>query len=143
MSSRQIFRRQSIRFQHLLAGSLLILLAAVNAVSQNPAPQGFLEGHLQIYSPNTVKLADGNPPPVTAETYAHYPLVVLTPDSKKEVAQFTAGAAGEYRIALPPGAYLLDVQNRVRKHVRAKPVPFTVVANQTVQVNMEMDTGIR
>ena len=28
-------------------------------------------------------------------------------------------------------------------HVRAKPQPFTVVSNQTVRVDMDIDTGIR
>jgi hypothetical protein len=46
-------------------------------------------------------------------------------------------------VALPPGDYLLDVQDRARKHVRAKPQSFTVGSNQTVRVDMDMDTGIR
>jgi hypothetical protein len=35
------------------------------------------------------------------------------------------------------------VQDRLRKHVRAKPKPFTVQSGQTVRVDMDMDTGIR
>ena len=38
---------------------------------------------------------------------------------------------------------VLDVQDRRRRHVRATPQPFTVVANQTVHVDMNIDTGIR
>jgi hypothetical protein len=49
----------------------------------------------------------------------------------------------DYRVALPPGAYVLDVQDRARKHVRAKPQAFTIVSNQTVRVDMDLDTGIR
>jgi hypothetical protein len=106
-------------------------------------PKGFLEGQLHIYSPKTAELADGNAPTVTAGTYAEYPLVVLTQDTKNQIAIVKANEKGHYRVALPPGVYLLDVQDRARKHVRAKPQPFTVAPNQTVQVNMEMDTGIR
>jgi hypothetical protein len=36
-----------------------------------------------------------------------------------------------------------DVQDRARKHVRAKPQRFTVVSKQTVHVDMDIDTGIR
>ena len=82
-------------------------------------------------------------PTVTAQTYAEYPLVILSQDRKKEIARVTADAKGHYHLALPPGEYILDVQDRLRKHVRAKPQPFTVVSNQTVRVNMDMDTGIR
>ena len=116
---------------------------AACAVSQNSAPLGFLEGQLHIYFPNTVKLADGDVPAVTADTFTKYPLVVLAPDMKKEVARFAVDATGNYRIALPPGEYVLDVHDRVRKHVRAKPQQFTVVSHQTVHLNMDMDTGIR
>ncbi len=55
----------------------------------------------------------------------------------------TADSKGNYRVELPAGTYLLDIQNRVRKHVRAKPVPFTITSGQTAHVDMEMDTGIR
>jgi hypothetical protein len=34
--------------------------------------------------------------------------------------------------------YVLDLQDRARKHIRAKPQPFTVV-----RVDMDIDTGIR
>jgi len=37
----------------------------------------------------------------------------------------------------------MDVQNRKRRHVRATPQPFTIVANQTVRVDMVIDTGVR
>ena len=104
---------------------------------------GFLRGHLKIVAQREVELADGNAPSVTALTYAEYPLVVLSPHGNQPIAVITADAKGNYHVALPPGAYVLDIQGRVRKHVRAKPVPFTIVPNQTVQVDMEMDTGVR
>ena len=82
-------------------------------------------------------------PTVTVQTYAEYPLVILTEDKKKEVARFTADGKGNYHVAVPPGFYILDVQDRARKHVRAHPQPFTVVSNQTVRIDMDMDTGVR
>jgi len=44
---------------------------------------------------------------------------------------------------LPPGNYILDVHDRKHKHVRAASQPFTVVSNETIHVNMNIDTGIR
>ena len=79
----------------------------------------------------------------TAENYADYPLLILSQDGQKEIARVTADRDGNYRVALPPGDYVLDVQGRVRRHVRAKPQPFTVASNQTVRVDMEIDTGVR
>lgn len=124
--------------------SLVVWLLAFSAVgSPQSSDTGTLQGHLKIISTETVQLADGSIPTVTPQTYLEYPLVVLSSDSKKELETLIADAQGNFRANLPPGSYILDIQNRVRKHVRAKPVAFTVAANQTAHVNIEMDTGIR
>jgi hypothetical protein len=120
-----------------------VFAVLIGSACVNAAPQGFLEGHLKIYSPKEVELADATPSKGTAENYAAYPLIILSRDQKKEIARMTADANGRYRVALPPGDYVLDVQDRRRRHVRATPQPFTVVSNQTVRVDMNIDTGIR
>ena len=105
---------------------------------------GFVEGHLKSISPREVEVANGTPASITAESYAEYPLIILSRDEKKEIARVTADANGNYRLALPPGDYILDVQGRPPKgHVRAKPQRFTVTSNQIVRVDMDIDTGIR
>ncbi len=112
--------------------------APANAVSP-----GFVEGHLKIYSPKQVDLADGKAQAKSSEDYAKYPLIILGRDGKEEIARLTADANGHYGTALPPGDYVLDVQGRARGHVRAKPIPFKIVSNQTVRVDMDIDTGVR
>jgi hypothetical protein len=82
------------------------------------------------------------PPAVAPETYAEYPLIILSQDGKKEIARVTADENGKYRIALPAGAYILDVQDRVAKRVRARLQPFTVVLDQTVRVDMHIFTEL-
>ena len=104
---------------------------------------GFVEGRLTIISGKDVELANGNAHAVTAENYAQYPLIILSQDKKKEIARVTADRNGSYRTALPPGDYVLDVQGRTRGHVRAKPQRFTVASNQTVRVDMNIDSGVR
>ena len=127
--------------KHLIFACAFLLLAS--SASVDAAPPGFVEGHLKIISPKEVELADGNAPAITAENYAEYPLIILSQDEKKEIARVTADRNGNYRLALPPGNYVLDVQGRARGHLRAKPQRFTVVSNQTVRVDMDIDTGIR
>jgi hypothetical protein len=129
-------------FKYLILTCVFLVLASI--VSTDAAAPGFLEGHLKIVSPREVELANGTPPGITTENYAEYPLIVLSQDGKKEIARVTADGNGNYRLALPPGDYILDVQGRPPKgHVRAKPQPFTVVSNQTVHIDMDIDTGIR
>jgi hypothetical protein len=127
--------------KYLTAGCISSIVAATASI--NAAAPGFVEGHLKIVSPKEVELADGSPPATSAENYAEYPLIILSEGQKTEIARITADANGNFRVSLPPGNYVLDVQDRKRRHVRAKPQRFTVVSNQTVHVDMDIDTGVR
>jgi hypothetical protein len=127
-------------FKCLIFRCVPLLLAA----SINAAPQGFLEGHLNIVSPREVEASDDMPrQTVEAETYAEYPLIILSGDGKKEVARLTADEHGNYRATLPPDAYILDVQNRLPRRLRARPQPFTVFSNQTAHVDMTVVIGFQ
>jgi hypothetical protein len=116
--------------------------------SINAAPEGFLEGQLKITSGRPVAPDDGNPskpidekPAAAGTVYANYPLVVLSQGEKKEVARITADTQGHYRAALPPGAYILDAEGRVRRRLHVRAQPFTIVPNETIHVDMTIDTG--
>jgi hypothetical protein len=117
----------------------MLLACSVSAAEQ----PGFLEGHLTIVSLKPVELAGASPSKIIAENYAEFPLIVLSQDGQKEIARVIADKDGNYRVALPPGDYILDVQGRGRGHVRAKPEPFTIASNKTVRVDMNLDTGVR
>lgn len=128
--------------KHLISGCIFLIL--ISAESMNAAPQGFLEGHLKIISPREVEVPDEMPrPAVTAETYAEYPLIILSAGAQREIARVTPDENGNYHAALPPGTYILDVQGRVPRHLRAKPEKFTVLSNQTVRVGMSLVIGFR
>jgi hypothetical protein len=125
-----------------LAFALAVFLLAFSA-SLNAAEQGFLEGHLKIIFGMAAQAADDLPrPEISPESYAEYPLVVLSQEEKKEIARVTADEHGNYRVPLPPGNYVLDVQERVRKRVRTSPQPFTVVSNQIARVDMNVVIGL-
>jgi hypothetical protein len=126
-----------------IKGLIAVCIFSLAAGIAAGEPPGFVEGHLKITSGEEVELADGNAPATTAQNYARHPLIILSQAGKKEVARVTADENGNYRTALPPGDYVLDVQGHVRGHVRAKAQPFTVASNQTVRVDMEIDTGVR
>src|ERR1043165_8784184 len=105
----------SLKYLNYLIPACLVLGCMGWIASADVKQPGFLEGHLKVTLSREVDLADGTPTPLAAETYAE----------------------------LPPGNYVLDIQRRPRGRVRATPQPFTVVSNQTVHVNMEIDPGIR
>ena len=122
------------------AAGIFLMLAC--AASIKAAPQGFMEGHLNIVVIRAVE--PDNMPQPAPETYAEYPLIILSQDGKREIARLTADKSGNYRVALPPGAYVLHVQERAEERVErihANPQPFTVVSNQTVRVDLTIFIG--
>ena len=114
------------------------------AASTKAAPQGFVEGHLKIVVIRAVE--PDNMPQPAPETYAEYPLIILSQDGKKEIARLTADKSGNYRVALAPGAYILalqerSIEERAAERIHANRQPFTVVSNQTVRVDMRIFIG--
>jgi hypothetical protein len=124
----------------LILGSFIMPPGCIGSDALTP---GVVEGHLKIFSPKPTQLAEGEVSKNADAAYGKYPLVVFTKDQHKEVARVVPDENGDYRVALPPGEYLLDVQGRAPKLIRAIPKAFTVVPNQTVRVDIEIDTGIR
>ncbi len=123
------------------AACILLMLAGTVSTKAAP-PQGFMEGHLKIVVIRAVE-PDNIPPP---ENYAEYPLVILTQEGKREIARLTADKSGNCRVALPPGTYILALQERSGEEraagrIHANPQPFTVVSNQTVRVDMRILIG--
>jgi hypothetical protein len=123
------------------AASLLIPFAGIRA-ADGVAP-GFLEGHLRIVAPQGVEIAETRTAKGSAVDYARYPLVILSRADHEQVAQVTADKDGNYRVALPPGTYVLDAKGRAPGHLRATPKAFSVVSNRTVHADFELDTGVR
>ncbi len=129
--------------KYLIYGCLFLIPMACVA-SDNAVAPGFLEGNLKIVFLGAAEPSDNMPRPAVApETYAEYSLVVLSQSDKKEVARVTANENGNYRVSLPPGAYILDVEGRVAKGLRARPQEFTVSSNETVRLDMSIIIGFR
>jgi hypothetical protein len=125
--------------RYLIAASICSVVAGTASV--NAAPQGSVEGQLKIVSQKPVELDDENTPTLAAKNYADYPLIILTQGERKQIARITADAEGNYRAALPPGEYIIDVEGRVPKRLHVRAQPFTVVPNETVHVDMTIVTG--
>ena len=129
-----------MRFDNFTRAGVFLAFAA-NLIAGDPVPRGAVEGHVKIFPLSDVNLADDATAAKTEieQPYSEYPLIIRSRDRKKEIAEVIADKKGNYRVELAPGDYILEVEGRTR----AKPQPFTVVANQTVRVDMNIDTGIR
>jgi hypothetical protein len=123
-----------------LIGVCILLVLATTALI-NAAPQGSIEGHLNVVSLRPVELVDENTPTAKAANYADYPLIILSQGERKQIARITADKDGNYRASLPPGAYILDVEGRVPRRLRVRAQPFRIVSNEAVHVDMTIVTG--
>jgi hypothetical protein len=74
------------------------------------------------------------PKPVSAN-------VVVEDNAGHEVTAFVSDAQGRYRLALPPGDYVLVSGDPGPPFL--KPVQVTVVAGRYVDLQLVLDTGIR
>jgi hypothetical protein len=126
-------------YKSLVAACIFLMLAGPG--STKAGPQGFLEGHLKIVAPGAVEPDNMPRPDVPPQSYAEYPLTIRSQDGKKEITRVTPDKSGNYRVALPPGAYILDVQHHVGQRIGANPQSFTVISNQTVHVDMNIFVG--
>jgi hypothetical protein len=137
----QLFAGMPPFLRYLIAVGMFLELAGT--LPLHAGASGFLEGHLKIISMRGAELAGETPAKGAAGNYGDYPLIILSRDEKKEVARVIANENGNYRVALPPGDYMLDVYGRSTDDMRATPQPFTVTSNQTVHLNMNIETDIR
>ena len=126
------------------ASACCLFLMLYGSSILNAVPPGFLEGHLKVLSLKEVELAEEGLSKGATEAYQKYPLVVLSQDGHRVIAHVTANSSGHYRATLPPGEYILDMQNPGPKHLlRTTPQSFKIESNQTVRVDMTVDPGIR
>jgi len=121
--------------------SNLLCISSVKAASE-----GYLEGHLKIIFSKAVESDDTPRAEIAPQSYAEYPLVILTQQGRREIKHLTTDAEGDYRVALPPGDYILEVQaldgeERTATHTHTTPQPFTIAPNQTVHVDMTVFAG--
>ena len=71
-------------------------------------------------------------------------LTVVNADSARTVATATSAENGRFRVALPPGHYVIRPENLTGAVVPvAQPLTVTVVAGRFTSVTISFDSGIR
>ena len=81
-------------------------------------------------------------PPATAPA-AGIKLVVYGP-GRQEITAVQTDAAGQYRVNLPPGSYLIEMAlEKGRGFTKDLPAAVTITQGQETRLNICIDTGIR
>lgn len=125
-----------------LALAVTMALFAGARVCGSGSTDGVLEGQVKISPQRGVDLADNTSPDHGKVPYGECSLVVLSKDGRSEVAQVTADKDGRFRVGLPAGDYVLDLKRGGRHRVLGTAKTFTIVAQQTVHVDLDVETSI-
>jgi len=120
---------------------VLFFAVLLNCAAASYQP-GFVEGHVNIGPLTPVEHAGGPAPNALAEAYASLKVTVFKPDGKTQVTQFAPDSQGNFRESLSPGTYVLDMA-RGRMTKANLPQTITIVSDQTVHLDINIDTGIR
>lgn len=120
------------------------MLVLVGSARATPAPSGVLEGTLKAPVQRGVDIPDEATASPSPAPQPQYTLVVRT-TAGKNVAQCDTDEQGKYRVALPPGEYVLDLKDRRKPGPGAGslPRPVTVAAGETVRVDIQLPVDLR
>lgn len=102
---------------------------------------GVVEGQLKILSEKGTSLdgVSGKDEKSACEKCA---LVILSKNDRSEIAQVTTDKEGRFRVGLPAGDYILELKRTGRIRLRSTPKAFTITAEQTVHVEMEVEPAV-
>lgn len=116
---------------------LLLVAIAASGCGQPPPAQGWVEGVVRIGPINPVEQpGTPNDRPYSAS------LLVKRASDGEVVAQTTSDEEGVFRVALPPGSYVLEPVNGDPMPT-APPQELTVSSGLVTRVRVDYDSGIR
>lgn len=124
----------------LSLATVMTLAFGASVCTSSPAA-GVLEGQLKILPAKGVNLTDEVLPKDEKAPCEGCPLVILSKDGRNEIAQITTDKEGRFRVGLPAGEYVLELKRNGRVRLRGTPKTFTIVAEQTLHVEMDVETS--
>jgi hypothetical protein len=125
-----------------LSAAALLFFATSSAGNASSSANGVLEGQISILQSRGTELADDASPQPKKNPCADCPVVVMSKDGKNEIAQVAVDAEGRFRVNLPAGDYVLDLKGHGPRRMRSTARPFSVVAGQTVRVDLDVTLAV-
>jgi hypothetical protein len=116
--------------------------AAIDASTSN-APVGYLSGHVTIGPLQPVQRAGVPPASPAPEVYAARSIDIFQADGATLVANLKINSDGTYHIALSPGDYIVALARSGIDRARGLPKTITIESGKPVQLDIDVDTGIR
>jgi hypothetical protein len=122
---------------------LVALMFFVTSCVPVPGETGVLQGHVTI-GPLVPVVQEGVPEPTPApEVYASRQIVIYASDGQTEVARVPIDGQGNYRVELPVGTYVVDINHVGIDMAKELPKTVEIKSGQVTRLDVEIDTGIR
>jgi hypothetical protein len=134
--------RQIALLLFVIAGSLWL------ASCQPGGPETVLLQGAVTIGPITPVEQPGQCPPVSPEVFSSRHLIIYDASGKKLVrevyfTQIGQTASGYYTAQIAPGTYTIDINHAGIDRADGLPQKITVSADETVTIDVNIDTGIR
>ena len=122
---------------------LVALMLLVTSCVPLPEEAGMLEGHVTI-GPLVPVVQEGVPEPTPGpEVYASRQIVLYASDGQTEVARVQIDGKGNYRVELPVGTYVVDINHAGIDMAKELPQTVEIGSGQVTRLDVDIDTGIR
>ena len=126
----------------VLAGSLLLISC------QPGGPETVLLQGAVTIGPISPVERPGENPPVPPEVFESRYLIIYDESGQKLVrevyfTQIGNGATGYYTAQIAPGTYVVDINHLGMDRAEGLPMKITASADETVTIDVNIDTGIR
>jgi hypothetical protein len=130
---------------------ILLMLAGSLGLTSCRQPGGqetaLITGAVTI-GPITPVEQPGQCPPVSPEVFTSRKIMIYDDSGEKlvrevSITQIGQTASGYYTVLVAPGTYTIDINRLGIDHADGLPKKVTISANQTVTVDINIDTGIR
>jgi hypothetical protein len=136
-----------MRWKTFLLIFLPVLLLACGIFSPPeiipPPPAGTLQGHVTIGPLQPVERVGQPTPTPNPEVFTSRSLNIFQADGKNLVTSIHFNPDGSYRVSLQPGTYVVDIPHTGIGFARPLPKTITIHSGETVQLDIDIDTGIR
>ena len=126
-----------------------ILAGTIFSISCQPGgPETVLLQGAVTIGPLSPVEQPGENPPVPPEVFSSRYLIIYDESGERLVrevyfTQIGQSAMGYYTAQIAPGTYVIDINHLGVDTVANLPVTITVIADETVTIDVNIDTGIR
>jgi hypothetical protein len=146
LATRHEARSESAREFANSVGSADVTAATHASCAPPGAPEaaaGYLEGRVTVGPLHPVARSSEAAPPVPPEVYTSRSIAVFKADRVTPVTEVRFKPDGTYRVSLPPGTYVVNYTPRGADAAEGLPATVIIRGNETVRLDIRIDTGIR